>query len=157
MNSQTGTMCLAIIAILAVFVSIQPILPSNQERFSEFGLLGPNQTISGYPTQVRVGQQFHLFGYIKNDEERVTFYQVVVKLGNESTVISNSTFARAPQITSYTQVLGNNQSWIYPISLSLNQTGTNQRLIFELWTYNTTAGFTYSGLWNQLWINVTRG
>ena len=38
----------------------------------------------------------------------------------------------------------------------MSTAGLNQRLIFELWMFNTTtASFAYTGLFNQLWLNVT--
>jgi uncharacterized membrane protein len=157
MDKEVGTIALVLITILAVFVAVQPIIPSNSERFSELGVLGPNQTISGYPRNVGVGQQISLYGYVGNHEGVATYYEINVKLGNQSTKVSNTTSASAPTIASYSQVLNDNQSWTFPINLSLNQSGTNIRLIFELWSYNvTTSSFGYTGLWNQLFVNVTK-
>ena len=156
MDKQVGTVALVLITTLTVFVALQPILPSNSELYSELGILGPSQIIGGYPTNVTMGQQISLYGYVGNHEGVVTYYEMLVKFGNNSTQISNSTSADAPILASYFHVLGNNQSWTFPVDFSVNQSGTNQRLIFELWSYNkTTSAFSYMGLWNQLWINVT--
>ncbi len=156
MDKETGAVCLALITILAVFVALQPVIASNNERFSELGVLGPNQAIGGYPTNVTLGQQISLYGYIGNHEGTIAYYDMLVKLGNNSTQVSNSTSASAPILASFLHILGDNQSWTFPVDLSINQTGTNQRLIFELWTFNeTTSSFSYTGLWNRLWINVT--
>ncbi|MHB8567861.1 MAG: DUF1616 domain-containing protein [Nitrososphaerales archaeon] len=156
MDKETGTVALALVAIIAVFVVIQPLIPSNNERFSELGVLGPNQTIADYPTSVAIGQQFQLYGYVGNQEGSVYYYQMIIKLGTQTTPISNSTFAQAPVVATYDQVLGDNQSWVFPINLSLNQSGTNLKLIFELWSFNTTSSsFEYTGLWNQIYVNVT--
>ena len=35
MDKEVGTVALVLVAILAIFVAIQPLLPSNGERFSE--------------------------------------------------------------------------------------------------------------------------
>jgi len=156
MDKEVGTVALVLVAILAIFVAIQPILPSNAEKFSELGVLGPNQTIANYPTNLTAGQSFTLYGYVGNHEGVVDYYQVMIKLGNQTTQISNTTAALAPVIASYSQVLDNNQNWTFPIDLSINQTGANLKLIFELWSYNvTTSTFDYIGLWNQLYVNVT--
>src|SRR5487761_998092 len=156
-NRDTASIVLVVVTILAVFAVIQPLIPSNSQKFSELGVLGPNQTISGYPTRVTVGQQISLYGYGGTHLGEPSYYQVLVKLGNQSTLISNSTSASAPELAGYYQALANNQSWIFPINLTLNKSGTNQRIIFELWMYNdTTSSFTYTGLWNQIWINVTQ-
>ena len=154
-NKETASVVLVLVTILAVFAVVQPLIPSNSQKFSELGVLGPNQTISGYPTSVTVGQQISLYGYVGNHLDEPSYYQVLVKLGNQSTQISNSTSASAPELSTYYHVLANNQSWIFPINLTMSKNGINQRIIFELWAYNdTTSSFTYTGLWNQLWINV---
>ncbi|MDG6906026.1 MAG: DUF1616 domain-containing protein [Nitrososphaerota archaeon] len=156
MDKETATIALVLVAILAIFVAIQPILPSNPERFSELGVLGPNQTIANYPTSLSTGQSFLLYGYIGNHEGAVDYYQMLIKLGNQTTQISNQTSSTAPLIGSYSQVIDNNQSVTFPINLSINETGTNLKLIFELWSYNvTTSSLEYTGLWNQLYVNVT--
>ena len=156
MDKEVGAVILVIVAILAIFVAIQPLIPSTGEKFSELGVLGPNQTIANYPTNLKVGQQFLLYAYVGNHEGQIDFYRLMIKLGNQSVQVTNSTSASAPLLLSYARVLGDNQSWIFPINMSLNETGTNLKLIFELWAFNgTTSSFDYTGLWDQLYINVT--
>jgi uncharacterized membrane protein len=157
MDKETATISLVLITIIAVFVTIQPLLPSNNEKFSELGILGSNQTIANYPTNIKVGQQFSLFGYIGDHEGAVDYYMLMIKLGNQSTIVTNSTAASGVQLlATYPVILDDNQSTTFPIDMSLNQTGTNLKLIFELWSYNvTTSAFDYDGLWNQLYVNVT--
>lgn len=157
MDKETSTIVLVLVTILLVFLAIQPMIPSNAEKFSELGVLGSNQEISNYPTNIVAGQTFLLYGYVGNHEGQVAYYTVMVKLGTATTDVGNSTSAAAPLISSYSHVLDNNQSWTFPIEMSINTTGTNMKLIFELWMYNTTsANFEYTGLWNQLYINVTK-
>ena len=142
--------------MLAVLAAIYPILPANGESFSELGVLGPGQKIAGYPTTVSVGQQFTLYVYVGNHEGMATYYQVLVKEGNQATVISNSTSASLPPVLTRSLVLEDNSSSIFPVNLSMTTAGLNQRLIFELWMFNsTTAGFAYTGLFDQIWMNVT--
>jgi len=158
-DEQVTAVVVGIIVVIAGVNAANFYLANRvTEPFSELGVLGPGQTIGGYPTTLAVGQQFLLYGYVGDHEGAVDYYQVLVKLGNESTEVSNSTYARAPELASYGLVLSDNQSSVFPIRLSLGTPGTNQRLIFELWMYNATVSqFTYSGLWNQLWINLTSG
>jgi len=156
MDKETAGIALALVTVLAVFAAIQPLLPANNEPFSELGVLGPNQTIGGYPASVSAGSPFLLYGYIGNHEGASSFYQLLVKVGNQTTQVSNSTYASAPVIFTYSHVLGNNQSTIFPLNLTLSDQGTNVRLIFELWSYNvTSSSYGYTGLWNQLLLNVT--
>ena len=157
MDKETATVALALVTILGVFVAIQPMIPTNNERFSELGVLGPNQTIANYPTTLTIGQNFSLYGYIGNHEGVVSYYQLLIKLGNQSTVVTNSTSSSAPLIASYYRVLDDNQSVTFPINLSLDKNGTNLKIIFELWSFNSTiSSFQYTGLWNQLYVNVTK-
>jgi len=156
MNKDTSAIALVLVTLLLLFIALQPILPANNEKFSELGILGPNQTISNYPTTVVKGQTISLYGYVGNHEGQVEFYKVVVKLGNNATVVSNSTAANAPEMASYSHILENNQSWTFPVSLMVETPGTNLRIIFELWALNsTTSDYSYLGLWNQMWLNVT--
>jgi uncharacterized membrane protein len=156
MDKEAASIALVLVTILAVFAAIQPILPANSEPFSELGVLGPRQVIGGYPTRVVAGSPFHLYGYIGNHEGVSSYYQFLVKVGNQTTQVSNSTYAQAPLIFTYSQVLENNQTATFPLNLTLSNPGTNVRLIFELWSYDvTTSSYAYTGLWNQLFLNVT--
>ena len=156
MDKEAASIALVLVTVLAVFAAVQPIVPANNQPFSELGVLGPNQQISGYPTSVVAGSQFLLYGYIGNHEGALSFYEFLVKVGNQTTQISNSTYAQAPVIYTYSRVLENNESTIFPMMLTLSKPGTNVRIIFELWTYDVkTASYGYAGLWNQLFLNVT--
>jgi uncharacterized membrane protein len=156
LDRETSVLALAVVTILAVLAAVYPVLPSNGETFSELGVLGPGQTISGYPTTVTVGQQFNLYVYVGNHEGTASYYQVLVKEGNQATVVSNSTAADLSPVLTYSLVLGDNSSTTFPVSLSMSTAGLNQRLIFELWMFNTTTtSFAYTGLWNSLWLNVS--
>lgn len=156
MDKETGSVALVLIAILAIFAVVQPLLPAINQPFSELGVLGPGQTIGEYPTSVVAGQPFLLYGYIGNHEGTASYYQLLVKLGNQTTQISNSTYAQAPIIFRYSRVLDDNKSVTFPLNLVVTKPGTNLRLIFELWSYNVTESrYTYTGLWNQLWLNAT--
>ena len=144
------------VTILAVFAAVSPLLPSNAERFSELGVLGPTQQIGGYPSTAVVGRSFLLYTYVGNHEGGVSYYQVLIKAGNQGTTISNSTSADIPVLQSHYIVLEDNSSSVFPITVAMPTAGLNQRLIFELWMFNsTTTQFAYTGLWNQIWINVT--
>jgi len=156
MDKETTSVALVLVTVLAVFAAVQPVLPANSEPFSEIGVLGPSQTIGGYPASVVAGSPFLLYGYIGDHEGVSSYYQFLVKVGNQTTRISNSTFAQAPVIFAYSRVLENNRSATFPMNLTLSSEGTNVRLIFELWSFDVTnSSYAYTGLWNQLWLNVT--
>jgi len=156
LDRDTAVLALAVVTMFAVLAAVYPIIPTYGEPFSELGVLGPGQVIGGYPTTVTAGQQFKLYVYVGNHEGIVGYYQVLVKEGNQGTVISNSTAANLPPVMSSSLVLEDNSSTTFPLTISMSTTGLNQRLIFELWMFNTTTtSFAYTGLWDQIWINVT--
>jgi uncharacterized membrane protein len=156
LDRETSVIALVIVTILAVFVAVQPIIPSNSEHFSELGILGSQQTIANYPSNLTKGQPFLIYVYIGNHEGIVEYYKLILKLGNASTLVSNSTAANAPIISTYSNVLNNGKNTTFPIHLSINTTGTKLRLLFELWTFDTSnSSFVYSGLQDKLWVNVT--
>jgi uncharacterized membrane protein len=126
------------------------------EPFSELGVLGPNQKIGDYPTTLLVNQNFTLFLYVGDHEGRAMYYDIRVKLGDNSSVVNGTVSLDSPVLADYRVILTDNQTWLQPINLSIDQPGTNLRLVFEMWVYNTTAAnFTYHSLYDQLWFNVT--
>ena len=156
MNRQFGIAVLAGITILIIVATLQPLLPVREDKFSELGVLGPNQTIGSYPTRVVVNQSFLLYGFVGNHEGIVENYRLLVKLGNQSTPVTNATFTVAPVLATYWRIIDANQNWLFPMNLTITQAGTDTKLIFELWSYDLSASsFTYKGLWNQILINVT--
>jgi uncharacterized membrane protein len=156
MNRQLGIAVLASITILIIVATIQPLLPVQKERFSELGVLGPNQTIGGYPARVVVNQTFLLYGFVGNSEGIVENYRLLVRLGNQSTPVTNVTYANAPVLAMYWRIVDASQNWLFPMNLTIRQAGTNTKLIFELWAYDpSTSSFSYKGLSNQILMNVT--
>jgi uncharacterized membrane protein len=156
MNKHTATIILASITILIVAAALTPLIPVTQLKYSELGILGPDGTAKSYPTSVAVNQSFLLYGFVGNHEGNVESYQLLVKLGNQTTVVDNATYANAPVLATYWHIVGENQTWTFPMSLTVNQAGNNTRIIFELWSYNVPASnFEYAGLWDYIWLNVT--
>src|SRR5260370_14418056 len=142
MNRQVGIAVLASITILMVMAAVQPLLPVREEEFSELGVLGPNQTIGGYPTRVSVNQSFLLYGFVGNHEGIVESYRLMVKLGNQSTPVTNATYAVAPVLATYWRIIDANQSWLFLMHLTINPARIHTKLIFELWYYNlSTSSF----------------
>src|SRR5579872_5313382 len=106
MDKEIPTIALVMITILAVFVILQPMIPSNSEKFSELGVLGADRTIGGYPTLVTPSNNsFTLYGFIGNHQDSVEYYQYVTKLGNSRTIISNTTSANAAVLDTHSYVL----------------------------------------------------
>jgi uncharacterized membrane protein len=156
LDRETAGLAVAVVTILAVLAAVYPILPANGEQFSELGVLGPGQKIGGYPTSVAVGQSFNLYVYVGDHEGWSAYYQVLAKEGNQATLVTNSTAADLPPVLTRSLILGSNASATFPVTLSMGTAGKNQKLIFELWMLNTTtSSFGYTGLYNQIYLNVT--
>jgi uncharacterized membrane protein len=143
------------LTVLVAFFSVSAFLvPNSQgEKYSELGILGSNGLLGEYPTQIVASQTVHLFGYVGNQMGSAMYYTVMVKLGNSDTQLNPS---YVTPIQQYNQVLSNNQTWIFPVDVTLTKVGGNQRIIFELWIYNeTTHKNQYHQRWGQVWLNVT--
>src|SRR5260370_7239309 len=156
MNKQTATIILAFITIVVVVAAMTPLIPVKEQRFSELGILGPDQTIKGYPTSVAANQSFLLYGYIGNQEGNIEDYQLLVKIGDQETTVTNTTFANAPIIATYWPILRNSETWLFPMNLSVNHTRTNTSILFEPWSYNVPiSAFEDTGLSHQLFLIAT--
>lgn len=155
-DRETQGVVVSVVVILLVFAFLFPLIPHPAEKFSELGVLGSDKKISDYPANVTAGQASLLYVYIGNHEGAAMLYQVQVLLGNSSTFVNASVPAKAQQIAQFYRVLANNQSRVIPFNLTLTEVGVNEKVVFELWYYNvSSAAFEYSGLWNQLFVNVT--
>jgi uncharacterized membrane protein len=143
------------VTIILAFISVSGfLLPSGQgEQFSELGVLGPNMKLGDYPSQVVASETVHLYVYVGNQMGQPMYYTVMVKLGNNDTVINPASIAPIQQ---YSQVIPNNQTWTFPVDITLTKLGVNQRIVFELWIYNQTINQNqYHERWGQIWLNVT--
>ncbi len=156
-DDEVKGVLIAALLLMALLASAQYYYSrTTGEPFSELGILGPDQKIGGYPTTVLSGENVSLYLYVGNQEGHVMYYNVLVKLGDNSSVVNSTTYLHAAPVATYGVVLTNNQTLLEPITLNLTTPGTNVRVVFELWDYNTTTdSFTYTGLWNQLFVNVT--
>jgi len=156
-DEELKAVALVLIGLMGA-VAVYPILAEGRivEPFSELGILGPNMKIGDYPRELAVGEEFDLFLYVGNHEGRVQYYRVLVKLGDRSVNVSDTTPLDAPVVAQYDVVLPNESNSTVPITLSVGRAGLNQRLVFELDRYDVgSGGFVYHQRWNQLWLNVT--
>ncbi|MGD6805661.1 MAG: DUF1616 domain-containing protein [Candidatus Bathyarchaeia archaeon] len=151
---QVCAVLFGITIIIACIAVSGLILPKNVgEKYSELGILGPNMKLGDYPSSVVASEAVNLYVYVGNHMGQPMLYTVKVKLGNNDTAVNPANEAALRQ---YQQVIPENQTWTFPVDLTLNNAGLNQRLIFELWVYNqTTNSVQYHERWGQIWLNVT--
>jgi len=152
---------LAVIAAIVIVASVLAIVQNINsgrviEPFSELGILGPNMKIGDYPKEVVAGFPFKLYLYLGNYEGKSVYYRILIKLGNKTSIINETTPLNSTPIMEIRRILIHNSTCIYPLNITLYTPGINKRLIIEMWIYNETSKiFTYYGRWNQLWLNIT--
>ena len=153
-DEEVWAVVLAIVVVIAVFSVSQLLLAGRVvEPFSELGLLGKNRKIGDYPTNLVVGDEAFFYVYVGNHMGKPMYYRVLVKLGTAQTPIDP---APIPPIYIFDRILEHNETWIFPVSIPMDEPANNLRLIVELWIYNSSIGdFQYHSRWTQLWINVT--
>ena len=143
-----ATVIIALVATVPFF-----LLKSSSSQISELGILGPNMELGDYPKEVVSGQIINLYGYVGNQMGKPMYYDLMVKLGDNTTAVDPVSTAPIEQFTS---VVASNGTWTFPFNVTLTQPGVNQRIIFELWMYNQTLNqMQYHQRWGQIWLNVT--
>ncbi len=109
--------------------------------------------LGDYPHQVVASDTVNLYCYVGNQMGSPIYYTIMVKLGNNDTAVNPAPIAPIQQ---FSQILPNNQTWTFPVNVTLTQPGLNQRIIFELYLYNQTLNQNqYQQTWGQIWLNVT--
>jgi len=153
-SGEVWALAFVMILIGTVLVSSQLFFPrSVAEPFSELGVLGARMNMADYPKEVVASESFKLNLYVGNHMGRPVDYIVMVKLGSNETSVDP---AQIEPIVKFEKVLLDNETWIFPIDIKLIETGLNQRIIFELWTYNELSRrIEYNQRWCQIWVNVT--
>jgi uncharacterized membrane protein len=148
---------LGILVIIAVGLVGQYYFVSNTSQpFSEVGILGPKGEFNDYPTQMTVGVNYSLNLYVVNNQGQSMMYAVYEELGNLSSIINQSTPLAASPVATYWFALPNGGNYTLPIIVKLSSAGQNVRLVWELWGYSeSTATWTYTGAWAQLFVNAT--
>jgi len=157
LNEEVLAVLAAIVLASSVFAGVQLFNAGRVvEPFSELGLLGPGGKIGDYPKKVVAGSPFTLNVYVGNQEGKTAYYKVLVKLGDNSSIINETTPLSAEPVMEIRAVLSHNSSQIIPVNITLYEPATRLRLVLEMWVFNETVkAFTFHGRWNQLWLNVT--
>jgi uncharacterized membrane protein len=147
------------IALLALgILTAAPVILGDRvvEPFSELGILGPNMKLGDYPREIPSGENIDLYLYLGNHEGTIIYYRVQVKLGDQSTNVSDTMPYQGEILSTYERVLDDENNCTIPISISLIETGINKRIVFELYEFKSEIReFEYEGNWVQLWVNVT--
>jgi len=129
-----------VVALLAVvLLSMAPA--GTGDTYTEFYVLGPNGTASGYPENVTVGEPADIRIGIGNVESREVTYTLVART-SETTLATR------------TVRLGARAEWEESVSVTFDTPGS-KRLCLELYASRTTDGEPYRKL--QLLVDVRPG
>lgn len=156
-DTELKIVTLALIGFMAA-VAIYPVLSTNVviEPFSEIGILGANGKLGDYPKSVTVGNKFNLFVYVGDHEGKSEYYRIQVKLCDEKDNITDTQPLTKDPIISWDLFLMDNQNITFPVTLSLNESGVNKRLVFELNIFEPSNNDFIFKSRAQLWLNVTK-
>jgi Predicted membrane protein len=119
------------------------IIQTHSEHFTEFYVLGANDTLGNYTTNFTAGVPSPITVGIINHEARNVTYTLVVSANNST---QRST-VHSEQVT-----LSDGQQWEKQIDLVVNQLGDNVKLDFALYTDPSTVD-PYRD--THIWVNVT--
>jgi hypothetical protein len=139
------------------------------EKFSELWILGPNQMLEGYPSNVSAGETYKVYLGVGNHMGDLSYYRVYVKFRNESEPLPNSP-SGAPSplepIFEYDVFLRDNETWERDLSFSFNDVsfeGSVCRVskvliggyavdVNKVAVWNETSNAFYYELFFELWI-----
>jgi uncharacterized membrane protein len=148
LSGHTLDRALSIVLLLAIVASLAVgsyvvLVPKPSEHFTEFYLLGANDTLGNYTTNYTVGVPSPVTVGIINHEARDVTYELVVSANNStqrSTVYSEKV------------TIPDGQQWEKQTDLIVNQLGDNVKLNFALYADPPTAD-PYRD--THIWVNVT--
>lgn len=127
-----------VVALLVVVVlAITPI--GSGDQYTEFYVLGPDGTASGYPENVSVGETAELQVGIGNFEGQQRTYTLVVRT-NETTLVTRTIAVDAQE------------EWEEPVTVAFDSPGSKQ-LRLELYEGEVTDEEPYRSL--RLFVEVT--
>lgn len=147
------------LAIISSVIGIAMILrPEIPEPFSAIGLLNENCKIGRYPDSAIVNTSLNLCVSIVNYMGKPVYYKVVYKIGDKTTLPSNTTPSPVMPTQEWFAVLNNKENRSMPISIIVYADEPLPRtiaLIFELWYYDAARStWVYTGLWVHRYIKV---
>jgi len=151
MRDEEKTIAVAVLSaiiILAGLLVYMSLTPAPQESFIVLYLLDSEKKAENYPQLLVLGKNdtFLLWVGVENFMGRVEYSSVLVKVDDGKGHVDPSPI---DPVYRFEKVLLNKETWEFPITVSINQTG-NHRIVFELWLFNEFENvFSYSD-----WCNI---
>lgn len=119
------TLVILVVIITTVYVITAP---KEGERFSEFFILGENQTATNYPDLITAGQNYPMFMGVGNYEYRNISYTIETWILQTEfdTVTNTSSIIAMDPLDRLSITLAHNETMIIPYNLSGKKTGYNR-------------------------------
>ncbi|MDK6027924.1 hypothetical protein QPL79_00900 [Ignisphaera sp. 4213-co] len=134
--------------------------PEITEPFVALSILNQDCKLGDYPRIVYPGMNLTLCIYVYNHKPYPILAQVRYKIGDASSLPSNTSpsFAQTIRIYQFVVNIENNvtRKVSIPITITSSQ-NKNATLIFELWIFDVDKrDWVYTGIWNSLHVQVVR-
>ncbi|WP_236698214.1 DUF1616 domain-containing protein [Pyrodictium occultum] len=159
MDEEVFAVIMAVIVVASVFTAAMILRPRSIEPFTALGLLNEECKIGYYPAEAYPGENLTLCIFVDNHMGEPIYYKVVYKVGNGSTLPSNTTPSPEPPLMEWRGVLGDGGNTTFrvvvPVEPPRGLMGQRAALIFELWVYDPgKGGWVYTGRWNHLYLKL---
>ncbi len=148
------TILVALVIIGALLVNLV-LTPVETETFAPIYYLDSEKQTTNLPKTVVLGENstFSLWVGVENQNDTTMDYSVQIKVDDGKSLVNPST---VEPIESFNRTLLNEELWEFPVTISIDQLGSN-RVIFELWFFNVTKNdFDYTGIWVSLSVEAVQ-
>lgn len=160
LDEEVFAVMISITVIASVIGFAVVVFPRDGESFVAMGTLNENCRLGGYPTQVVMGSNITLCIFIYNHLGKPVVYQVVYKIGLDSSQLpTNTSPSIAEPLKLWRGILEHGRNITFYVSVHIpydnRLLNRNASLIFELWILNSEKeAWSYSGRWNHLWVRI---
>jgi uncharacterized membrane protein len=150
--NEEKTIILTILVALVILGALLVLVfftPAQKEPFAAIYLLDSEKQLENFPKTVVLGENstFSLWVGVENQNGTTMTYSVLVKVDDGH---SSENPSPAEPTESFEKTVVNGETWEFPVTISINQRGSN-RVIFELWYLNRTSMEPeYTGNWVSL-------
>jgi len=156
MRDEEKTTIVAVLAAIIILVGLLvyvSLTPPQKEPVISLYLLDSEKKAENYPQLLVLGKNntFLLWIGVENFMGRIEYSSVLVMV-DDGTGHTNP--SPLEPVYRFEKVLLNKETWEFPITISINQTGQH-RIVFELWLFDELDNvFSYSRSWCSIWLDV---
>lgn len=162
LDKEVFAIITAAVIVASVMAASEIVKPYQGSQYAALGLLNQNCVIGDYPSVVNNGDNVTLCIYVSNHLGYPALFLITYKIGNASTLPTNTSPSLANPILQWDIFLENGENTTFTIEVPvdigpMNTPSKEVALIFELWYLSPESGdWVYSGEWVNLYIRVNR-